>query len=400
MRFIFFFLISSSIVGLVYFYVGWRLIRPSNLTRSARRGAWFALLLWYLVPIISFASFMGRAQSSFDDVLSWIGYTSLGLFSMVFALVVLRDAAYVVMIATKKLGSMFRNANKVKASSKNLIEKSRRRFLLQTSNIGIIGAATILTGYGFYEARRRADIEEVPIPLTNLPADFDGFRVLLFADLHVGPTIKRHFVEGIAEQLDGIKADCLVFAGDLVDGSVSWLKDDVAPLKSLSASHGKYFITGNHEYYSGAIPWIREAGRLGFDVLLNEHRILRIGNAKILLAGVTDYSAGDFIPEQKSSPSRALENAETGLVRILLAHQPRSIFEAAKMGVDLQISGHTHGGQFFPWNHLATLNQPYIKGLHKHENTWVYVSRGTGYWGPPLRLGIPPEITLIKLTKG
>ena len=120
----------------------------------------------------------------------------------------------------------------------------------------------------------------------------------------------------------------------------------------------------------------------------------------MILAGVTDYSAGDFIPEQKSSPSKAFDNAPSGLVRILLAHQPRSISEAAKIGVDLQLSGHTHGGQFFPWTHLSMLNQPYIKGLHKHDNTWVYVNRGTGYWGPPLRLGIPPEITVIKLVKG
>jgi len=145
-------------------------------------------------------------------------------------------------------------------------------------------------------------------------------------------------------------------------------------------------------------PWIKEAGRLGFDVLLNEHRIIRRGESRMIIAGVTDYGAGDFVRAQESSPSAALSGAPEGLVKILLAHQPRSIHEATRAGYHVQISGHTHGGQFFPWNHLATLNQPYIKGLHRHENTWIYVSRGTGYWGPPLRIGIPPEITVITLT--
>jgi hypothetical protein len=206
-------------------------------------------------------------------------------------------------------------------------------------------------------------------------------------------------VEGIVEQLLDLQGDLIAFTGDLVDGSVPWLRDDVAPLRELEGQYGKFFITGNHEYYSGVEPWVKEATNLGFDVLLNEHRIIQRGESRIVLAGVTDYSGGDFIASHRSDPSKALEGAPEGLVRILLAHQPRSIHAAVKARVDLQISGHTHGGQFFPWNHLATLNQPYIKGLHKHESVWIYVSRGTGYWGPPLRLGIPPEITVITLRK-
>jgi predicted MPP superfamily phosphohydrolase len=398
MRFAIFFLISSSIVGLAFFYVGRRLIRTSALSKRAKRYAWLTLLFWFLVPIVSFALFIRGKESGFDDAFSWVGYVSLGLFSLVFTFVVLRDAALVVWFTGRKLAAVFRRKKALIETAET--DRHRRQFLVQSTNMGIIGAAVVLTGFGAYEARRRADIEEITVPLPNLPPEFDGFRILQFTDIHVGPTIKRHFVEGIAEQLDGIKADCLVFTGDLVDGSVPWLREDVAPLKELSAPHGKYFITGNHEYYSGAVPWIEEAGRLGFDVLMNEHRILQRSGAQIVLAGITDYSAGDFIPSQKSDPVGALSQAPHGLTRILLAHQPRSIFEAVKVGVDLQISGHTHGGQFFPWNHLATLNKPYIKGLHKHGKTWVYVSRGTGYWGPPLRLGVPPEITVITLARG
>ena len=169
-------------------------------------------------------------------------------------------------------------------------------------------------------------------------------------------------------------------------------------MANLSARYGRYFITGNHEYYSGVGPWVEEAKRLGFDVLLNEHRIIRRGDGVILLAGVTDASAGGFVPAHASDPHKAIAGSPASDVRILLAHQPRSLYEAATAGYDVQISGHTHGGQFFPWNYLAAVGQPYIKGLHKHGKMWIYVSKGTGYWGPPVRLGARSEITAITLS--
>ena len=396
MRFFLFFLIWFSVLGLAYFYVGRRLIKPARLEGRAKRLAWLGTAFWFLLPIVPFLFFLNGVQSTTVDLVSWGGYVALGLFSLVFTFVLIRDAVLVIRSGGKRIANLIRRRS---GQETNATDIERRRFLLYSTNIGIVGGAAVLTGYGVYESHKRADVEEVDIPLENLPPEFDGFRIVQFSDIHVGPTIKRRFVEGIAEQVDGLKADCLVFTGDLVDGSVSWLRDDVAPLKDLVAPFGKFFITGNHEYYSGAMPWIEEAGRLGFDVLLNEHRIVQHGEGRIILAGVTDYGAGDFIPEQTSNPAMALANAPTGVVRILLAHQPRSIFEAARVGIDLQLSGHTHGGQFFPWNYLATLSQPYIKGLHRYDKTWVYVNRGTGYWGPPLRLGIPPEITVIKLVR-
>jgi hypothetical protein len=279
------------------------------------------------------------------------------------------------------------------------LDLQRRSFLVHSTNLGILGLSGVASVYGFHEAHERAaKIEEITIPLSGLPTEFEGFRIVQFTDIHVGPTIKRKFVERVAGQVESLRADLLAFTGDLVDGSVPWLRDDVAPLKDLSAPYGKFFITGNHEYYSGAEPWVEEAERLGFTVLLNEHRLIQRNGARIVLAGVTDYSAGDFVRSHASDPAAAVAGVPEGLVRVLLAHQPKSIFAAAHAGYGLQISGHTHGGQFFPWDYLGRLNQPYIKGLHKHENIWIYVSRGTGYWGPPLRLGIPPEITVIRLT--
>jgi predicted MPP superfamily phosphohydrolase len=171
-------------------------------------------------------------------------------------------------------------------------------------------------------------------------------------------------------------------------------------LKQISSGSGNFFVTGNHEYYSGVIEWIEEVKRLGFTVLLNEHVVITRGQARLLLAGVTDYRGGNFLPSHRSDPQKALNGALPADAKILLAHQPKNIFDAAQAGYDLQISGHTHGGQFFPWNLLVGFVQPYVSGLHTHQNTQIYVSRGTGYWGPPVRVGAPSEITLIKLVAG
>ncbi|MEK9136778.1 MAG: metallophosphoesterase, partial [Bacteroidota bacterium] len=394
MSFFLFFAFWLSLIALAHWYVGRRVINAATLQGVQRRVAWLVVAAIFLVPQIPFFLFINGVQSTLVDVLSSAGYVVLGFFSLVLTFFVLRDLVILVSRGIMKLHS-----SPNVGLSTPAYNVDRRRFILHSSNIGIIGFAAAATGYGLTEARRRATIERVEVPLHNLPDEFDGFRIVQFTDLHVGPTIKREFVEGIAEQVQGLKGDLIAFTGDLADGSVAWLRDDVTPLRELSAPHGKFFVTGNHEYYSGAEPWVKETGRLGFDVLVNEYRLLTQGNSSIVLAGITDYSGGDFIPSHKSDPTAALASAPDGCTRILLAHQPRSIYAAKETAIDLQLSGHTHGGQFFPWNHLATLNQPYIKGLHRHENTWIYVSRGTGYWGPPLRMGVPPEITVITLRR-
>lgn len=190
----------------------------------------------------------------------------------------------------------------------------------------------------------------------------------------------------------------VALTGDLVDGSVERLGRHALPLSGLKARDGVFAVTGNHEYYVGARPWVDELRRLGITVLLNEHRVIRRDGKTLLVAGVTDFGALKFDAEHASDPAAALRDApEDASVRVLLAHQPRSIFAAAPLGYDLQLSGHTHGGQFWPWNHFVPLQQPFVAGLHKHRDTQIYISRGTGYWGPPLRMGAPSEITRIVL---
>jgi hypothetical protein len=267
-------------------------------------------------------------------------------------------------------------------------------------NYGVVTAAALSTGYGIAEAKQTPKVKRVPIKIDHLPPELDGFRIVQITDIHVSPTFRRPAVEDIVAVVNTLNADIVALTGDLVDGTVAQLAFDVAPLKQLKSASGNFFVTGNHEYYSGVVEWIEEVKRLGFSVLLNEHLVIARGRARMLLAGVTDYRGGNFLPDHRSDPQKAINGAPRADVKILLAHQPKSIFDAAKAGYDIQISGHTHGGQFFPWNLFVGFSQPYVSGLHTHQNTRIYVSRGTGYWGPPLRMGSPSEITLIKLSAG
>jgi predicted MPP superfamily phosphohydrolase len=247
-------------------------------------------------------------------------------------------------------------------------------------------------------ARRRPQVVDVDIPVTGLPEALHGFSIAQISDVHVGPTIKRGFVEGVVALVNGLKTDLIAVTGDLVDGSVQQLSPHTAPLAGLAARHGVYFVTGNHEYYSGERAWTAEIRRLGLRVLKNEHVVLNHDGALLVLAGVTDLSAHHFDAGQQSDPAAALRGspAHAG-AKILLAHQPNSAAGAEDAGFDVQISGHTHGGQFWPWNFFVRFFQPFTGGLYRLKNLWVYVSRGTGYWGPPNRFGVPSEITRIRL---
>ncbi len=409
MRFLIFFVVWFLVTGSAYYYVGRRIIGPSRLEGNRKSRAWVLVGIWFLLPVVTFSLTVTGKQSDLSEAFSWVGYGALALLSIVFTLILARDillgggrvAQKIYRLASpsfrlRKVAE--RDRAPVPGSAETTqFSPARRQFLVQTTNAGILGITAPLMAYGVYEARHRAVVEEVNVPLRGLPPAFEGFRIAQFSDLHAGPTIKRPYVERLVEQLQGLKADCIVFTGDLVDGSVTRLREVVAPLRELAADHDLFFVTGNHEYYSGALPWVEEADRMGFKVLINEHRVLRRENATVVIAGVTDYGAGSFVAGHASSPKAALAGSPPDSVKILLAHQPKSIFEAEPAGAHLQLSGHTHGGQFFPWDYLARLAQPYIKGLHRYGNTWVYVSRGVGYWGPPIRLGVPPEITVITL---
>jgi len=392
--FVMWFAIVILVLAGAYAYIGWRLIAPLGIAAPWKAAAWASLALVVLLPILSMV-LMRRAEGLMDPF-AWIAYTGLGFLSLVFTFLLLRDVAWVAALAGVKILAFVRGL--VSGVAPAAPDPGRRRMLLEMTSVGVIAAAGILTGYGIYEARRKPGIVNIDVPVAGLPEEFAGFRIVQITDIHAGLTVKRDWIETIAREVEGLRPDLIAFTGDLADGTVPHLAGDVAPLGDLSAPHGKYFVTGNHEYYSGVLPWVEEAKRLGYDVLLNEHRIVRRNGASIVLAGVTDPSGGSFHPSHASDPALALRGAPEGAVKLLLAHQPRTILETGALGVDLILSGHTHGGQFFPWNLVATLAQPYIQGLHRRDGTWIYVSKGTGYWGPPVRLGARSEITVVTLS--
>jgi predicted MPP superfamily phosphohydrolase len=261
-------------------------------------------------------------------------------------------------------------------------------------------AVVVLTGtislVGVVNARRVAAVKHVDLPIAALPAALQGLTIVQISDVHVGPTIKRGYVEAIVRRVNELDADLVAITGDLVDGSVPRVGPHLAPLAELRSRHGTFCVTGNHEYYHGVDGWIAEWRRLGLRPLLNEGQVLEHDGACLLIAGVTDFSARRFAAEHASDPERALRGHEAA-VKILLAHQPRSAPAAAAAGFDVQLSGHTHGGQMLPWNLLVPMQQPFVSGLERLERLWVYTSRGTGYWGPPLRFGAPSEITRLRL---
>ncbi len=251
--------------------------------------------------------------------------------------------------------------------------------------------------YGFFSSSKNIQVKEVKIGFSDLHPNFENLKIVQISDVHIGPTVKSNFLSDIVDTINTLAADIVVITGDLVDGDAKKFQHNLDPLKNIKSKHGTFFVTGNHEYYSGVFEWLEKIIELGIVPLLNDNKILNIGDRKFLIAGVTDLKAGNIVPSHKTDPGKAIANSEESHFKLLLAHQPNSIFESSKYGFDLQLSGHTHGGQYFPANFLIHFFQKYVAGLYKHENTILYVSRGTGYWGPPLRLAAAPEITNINL---
>ena len=337
----------------------------------------------------------GAPGREWPKALQWLGLLGMGWFSSLFVLTVLRDAGLLLgWLADWALGLN--------------MDGARWQTL---SALAVVGLATASSFFGFLNARRVAAVKRVVVPIEGLPSQLRGFTIAQLSDIHVGPTIRRRYIQRIVETVNGLGADMIAITGDLVDGTVPELREHIAPLAGLRARHGAFVVTGNHEYYAGAHAWIDELRRLGLRVLLNEHVVLQTRNVQgaqtdeevlesaLVVAGVTDYTAGHFDVAHASDPQRAVFGAPPLVhTRVLLAHQPRSAPAAAEAGFQLQLSGHTHGGQFFPWNLFVPLQQPFTAGLHRLQQMWVYVSRGTGYWGPPKRFGAPSEIALITLT--
>lgn len=367
--------VVSAIFVAAYAYVFARLAAPFG--SSALHAA--ALVVSVTGPalhISAFASQASRRRGRVTDVFAFVSYVLMGLFAYLFVLSVARDVVLLV--------------------ARAFVDDIGPAFVVGNAAVVVLSLAA--TGAGFVFARAVPHVRDVTVPIADLPDALVGFTLAQLTDVHVGATIKRGFIERVVERTNAIGADVIAITGDLIDGSVEDLLHDVAPLADLRARHGVFYVTGNHEYYSGALPWVRHVASLGIEPLLNAHRVLAHDGETIVVAGVPDETAAMFVPDHACSPARALEGAPNAPT-VLLAHQPRSVRHVKGERVDLMLAGHTHGGQFWPWTLFVPLQQPYVQGLVRHASSWVYTSRGTGYWGPPLRLFAPSEITRIRLVR-
>ena len=369
-------------------YVGVRLL-PGL---AGHVWAFGGLAVWLVASALVMPLGLGRRRRSSHGprplrtvLLTWAGLLFMGLFSSLLVLTLLRDASLLVLWAM----DLVLSSVAVPAWA-------------ATSAQAVPLLALAVTVWGFWNARRTAAVVRVDVPVAGLAPALHGFTLAQISDIHVGPTIRRAYLQRIVQRVNALGADVVAVTGDLVDGSVPELTHHVGALAGLQSRHGTFFVTGNHEYYSDAHAWVDELRRIGLTVLLNEHVVLHTHQAghpptPLVLAGVTDFNADQFDAAHRSDPVAALHGAPAGALRVLLAHQPRSAAAAASAGFDLQISGHTHGGQFWPWNLVVPLQQPFTAGLNRLHGLWVYTSRGTGYWGPPKRFGAPSEITLLRL---
>ncbi len=256
-----------------------------------------------------------------------------------------------------------------------------------------LAVATLAGGFGLRSALRGPRLVRREIALDRWPRALDGFRIVQLSDLHIGPILGRRFAAEIAARTNALDPDLVVVTGDLVDGSARRLRDEVAPLAALRARHGVYFVTGNHDHFSGADAWAEAVRDLGWRPLRNERVEIGSGAAAFDLAGVEDRTARFVSPPWREDVDAALAGRDPSRAVVLLAHDPGTFARACQRGVDLQLSGHTHGGQIWPFRYLVRLVTPWVEGRHRRNGSELYVSRGTGFWGPPMRLFAPAEIT-------
>lgn len=389
--------VALSFYGLLHYWLGRRLIGPIRTSSRPQKIAWGVVLLFAVFGILSVTYGRSTPRTALVAGVQWTGMIALGMMTVTVGLVVLRDVLWAGYLLLQRY--LTAQAPVDDPVLRQQLE-ARRTFLKNASSLAVVGAAATLSARGVKSAREIAAIKDVDIPIDGLDPALDGFRILQLSDIHVGDTIRRDHFQRIVSRAMSVPADLLVITGDLVDGTVDELRDDVAPITQLTSPHGVYFITGNHEYYSGPLAWVDHLRSLGIHVLLDEHVELDHAGAPIVLAGITDEKAYRSVPTHTADPVKAFEGAREDALRILLAHQPASYPKAKGLGVHLQLSGHTHGGQIWPFGYLVPLQQHFIAGLHRvFGSTWLYISRGTGYWGPPMRVGSPSEITVLTLRR-
>ena len=374
--------IVFSILGTTHYYLWTRLIRDTALPTTAAQVLTVVLVLLAL----SIPGYLVLARALHVELpgLGWVAFIWMGSFFLLFVCVLAGD------LAAGLGGLAYRLAL-------GLPEDPERRLFLARLAAGGASVASFAAGaMAVRAAIGRVKVRTVEVTLGKLPRSLDGFRIAQISDVHIGDTVGADFMRGVVDEINRLSPDLVAVVGDLVDGSVQELSAAVASLGELKSKHGTYFVTGNHEYYSGADEWIAHLRSLGLHVLRNERVSLGQGTESFDLAGTDDHRAASF-PGHGEDLDKALRDRDPSRALVLLAHQPKTFREAAKRGVDLQLSGHTHGGQIWPFGFFVKMEQGFLAGLDRLGDAQLYTSRGTGYWGPPMRLGAPAEITQVVL---
>lgn len=369
-----FVLVLTGILAGAYVYLAWRLASGPAL----RLALAIPFLLIWLVPVIYW---MGGRESGglADELLHSAGYICMGWINFVLVLTLGRD---VLLLATAWLAPL----------------ADIHAFLLSSGPTWVMIGSFAALAAGALAALRGPHLRRVDIPVEGLDPALEGVRIVQITDLHVGPTIRAAYVRRVVRMANELAPDIVALTGDLIDGSVARLARRIAPLAELLPAGRVFFVPGNHEYYSGVGQWITHFRSLNFRVLLNEHAAISIRGARLVVGGVLDPAARAAGPEHVPRPDLAAGRDEGPAFRLLLAHNPKLAPLGEAAGFDLQLSGHTHAGQFFPWTLAVHLvHAPHVAGLSRSGRMWVYVSAGTGSWGPPVRFGSEPELTLIRL---
>jgi predicted MPP superfamily phosphohydrolase len=385
----------------IHFYLWKRLIKDTTAPGRVRRYGTLAIVVMVLLIVAGLV--FGRLAR--PDAARWIAWPSyLWLATMFYLLVVLAGLEIprlILRLTWARRAVPAPEPALVPATAapddtpppppSSGVDPGRRLLLARGMAVaaGVTSVATV--GYGVSQAMGPPRLDRVAIPLAKLPRQLDGFRIALVSDIHLGPLLGYAHTRRIVDMINELDADLVTVVGDLVDGSVAELGPAAEPLADLRAKHGSFFVTGNHEYFSGYAEWIDEVDSFGLRVLQNE----RVEIDGLDLAGVNDVTGGQY--HHAPDFDKALNGRDPGRPVVLLAHQPVQVEEAAKHGVDLQLSGHTHGGQIQPFGALVRLDQPVVSGLATVDGTKIYVTNGAGFWGPPVRVGAPPQISVVEL---
>ena len=367
---------------LVTLFMHWRFLSVTRMPTRPKRAVDAVLALLWLGAVIGFGSGV-----EFDP--SWArGPAFVGLSWLAVVLYLFLGTVLVAVVCT---------VMRVVFAARHRDSSAARLRVSRVGSAAVALLSVVAVGYGLVEAATPR-VTNTDVALDRLPAEFDGVRVALVSDLHAGPSRGADFVRKVVDSINAQSPDVVLLDGDLIDGTVPLVGADLAPLRDLDAPLGVFAVSGNHEFYAGdGGEWLHLWSTLGIDVLRNERTTLTRGDAAIDLAGINDATApAPYEPDLGA----ALEGIDPDRFVLLMAHQPLQAVEASDFGVDMQVSGHTHGGQIWPIRYLVPLQQPSVEGLDTIDNTTLYTTRGAGAWGPPVRVAAPPEIAMLELTRG